>query len=101
MGFCLCVCLLSSFLFERIHYFCLMYSGVCCNESLVWFEVSGFWDTINTGSSRLSCCCLCHGNSTALDQQDQWPLYMLQQFTDDIDFGVSQLKASDLGLGGN
>jgi hypothetical protein len=28
-----------------------------------------------------------------------WPFYPLQQFTDEVDVGVSQLEALDLGLG--
>ena len=34
---------------------------------------------------------LCHGDPAALDQQD-WPLHVFQQLTDDVDFGVGQLK---------
>jgi hypothetical protein len=33
-----------------------------------------------------------------LDLQD-WPLFMLQQFTDGIDVGVDQVKALGLALG--
>jgi len=43
---------------------------------------------------------LCHGDPAALDLQD-WPLHMLQHLTDGVDFGVSQLKAPGLDLGGS
>ena len=36
----------------------------------------------------------------ALDHQDR-PFHVLQQFMDDVDFGVGQLKTLDLGLGGS
>ena len=39
---------------------------------------------------------LCHGYPEALDLQD-WPFLTLQEFIDEIDFGVSQLKTLDLG----
>ena len=43
---------------------------------------------------------LCHGDPAALDEQ-VWPFHMLQQFIDDVDFGVGQLKALDLSLPGS
>ena len=39
---------------------------------------------------------LCHGDPAALEQQD-WPLLDSQPFTNDIDVGVGQLRALDLG----
>ena len=43
---------------------------------------------------------LCHGDPAALDQQD-WPFHVPQPVMDDVDFGVGQLKALDLRLGGS
>jgi hypothetical protein len=43
---------------------------------------------------------LCHGDPETLDQQD-WPFCMLQQFTDNVVFGVGQLRALDPGLAGS
>ena len=40
----------------------------------------------------------CYGDSAALALQ---PPHVLQQFTDEVDIGVGQLKALDLGLGGS
>ena len=47
-------------------------ANVHCNESLVWFKVSGFCYTINTGFSlgllsRHPAIALCHRDLTALD----------------------------------
>lgn len=47
-------------------------------------------------SSQIS---LIHGDPAALVLQNQ-PIHILQQLIDDIDVGVDQLKAQDLGLGG-
>ena len=41
---------------------------------------------------------LCLGDPPTLDQQD-WPFHAFQQFTDDVDLGMGQLKALDLDLG--
>ena len=72
-----------------------------CNESLDWFEASGFCYTINVGSSLglLSVGAPCHGDPAALDMQDQ-PFYVLQQFIDGVDVEIDQLKVLDVGLGG-
>lgn len=43
---------------------------------------------------------LYHGGSEAFDLQDQ-PLHTLQQFTDEKDFEVGQLRAMYLGLAGS
>jgi hypothetical protein len=40
------------------------------------------------------------GDPAALLQQD-WHFHMLQQFTDDVNFGMGELKALDLGLDGS
>ena len=90
-----------------------VYPSVCtswhaddhCNESLIWFKVSDLCHTINIGSSPglllvYSVVTLCHQVPAALDQQDRL-FYVLQRFTDDVDVGVRQLKALDLGLGGS
>ena len=42
---------------------------------------------------------LCHGDPTALDQQE-WPFHMPQQFAEGINIGVGPLKDSNLSLGG-
>lgn len=39
----------------------------------------------------------CHGDSAALELQD-WPLHMLEQFTDGVDGGVGQLAVQILEL---
>jgi hypothetical protein len=69
-----------------------------CNESLAWFEVSGLCDTINTGSLLelllwviLLLPCVME-ILWFLDRQ-YWLFLMLQEFTDGIGLGVSQLKA--------
>ena len=43
---------------------------------------------------------MCHGYLAALDLQDK-TFHEPQQVTDDVDFGVGQLKPLDLGLGGS
>ena len=43
---------------------------------------------------------LCHGDPVVLDQQDK-PFRDPQQFIDNVNFGVGQLKVLDLGLGGS
>jgi hypothetical protein len=49
-------------------------ANVHCNESLVWYEASGFCYSISTGSSLGDTLgytvVLCHGKSTVLDTQD-------------------------------
>lgn len=67
--------------------------------------VQGVWFcyTINIGSSPellLDIPLFLCGASTALDLQVQ-PLHVLQQFMDEVDVGVDQLKALDLSLGGS
>lgn len=52
------------------------------------------WD-----SSQVSCF-LCHEDSAALDLQDCL-FYTLQQFIVEVDLGVGQLNALDVGLGGS
>lgn len=56
-------------------------ANVHCSESLVWFETSGFRDTINIGSSLglLPVILLlpCVMDPAALDQQ-AWPFHMSQ-----------------------
>ena len=63
-------------------------------------RISGVCDTINIRPSGTPpgypVVALCHGDLAGFDQQDQ-PFHTPQQFTDDIDVGMSQLKA--LGLG--
>jgi len=49
------------------------------------------------GASWLSCC-LMSWRSKALEQQD-WPIHKSQSLVGDIDFGVIQFRALDLGLG--
>jgi len=73
-------------------------ANVHCNESLVWFEVSSFYQYwIVTGAPlRYPVFALCHGGPSALDLQD-WPFHTLQQIIDGVDIGVGQLKALDLG----
>lgn len=51
--------------------------------------------TLALDSSQLSCC---FPYPTALDQQD-CPFYMSQSIADDLDLGVSHLRALELGLG--
>ena len=50
--------------------------------------------------SWIGSCCLCHGDPAAFYLQDR-ALHRLQQFTDEVDAGVGQLQALDLGLGGS
>lgn len=40
----------------------------------------------------------CHGDPEALHLQD-WPVPMLQKFTDEVDVGLGQFKALELDLG--
>ena len=74
---------------------------VYCNESFVlvrglWLLLlCQYWILIWT-PLRYPVVALCHGEPLVL--QD-WPFYPLQQFTDEVDVGVSQLEALDLGLG--
>ena len=46
------------------------------------------------------CYPVCHGDPAALALWDR-PFHKLQHFTDEVDVGVYQLKALDLGLGGS
>jgi hypothetical protein len=46
------------------------------------------------------CYPVCHGDPAALALWDR-PFHKLQHFTDEVDVGVHQLKALDLGLGGS
>ena len=77
----------------------LISNTLLCNESLVWFEASGFCYTLNTGSTPGLFFDIpllpCHGDPVAL------VLHTLQQFINGVDVGVGQLKALDLGLGGS
>lgn len=78
------------------------FANVRCNESLDWVEASGFWYTINTGSSPrilsnsllLPCVLICCSCGSA-------GLHVLQQFMDGVDAGLGQLKAQNVGLGGS
>ncbi|XP_051006314.1 centrosomal protein of 97 kDa [Acomys russatus] len=70
----------------------------CVQEEAVRFLWNECW--ILTGSPpSYPAIALCRGDPAAL-QQD-WPFHESQQFTDDGDFGVDQLEALDLGLGGS
>ena len=51
-------------------------------------------------SSQILLCCVCPGDPTALDLQDQ-PFHVLQQFTVEVDVEVGHLKAQNLDLGGS
>ena len=79
-------------LFANVHY-----------ESLIWFETSGLYHTINTGSisgllsDNLLLPCR---DPVALVLQNQ-PLHRPQQFIDGVDAGVGHLRALDLGLDGS
>ena len=42
----------------------------------------------------------CHGDPAVLHRQD-WLFHASQPFADDIDLGVGQFGAGDLGLGGS
>lgn len=75
-----------------------------CNDSLVWFEASGFYHTISTGSSLrlLSDIILmlpCVMEILQLQFCRTRPLYSLQKFTDRLDVGVDQVKILDLCQG--
>lgn len=77
--------------------------NIHCNESLVWFETSGFCYILSVldphwNVSQISCGALCHGDPAALHLQD-WPFHALQQFIPEVDVGMGQLKALDLSLG--
>jgi hypothetical protein len=67
-------------------------ANVHCNESLVWFDISGFYYTIST--IRLSPGLLLDVLLLACFLE----ILQLWQFIDEIDIGVSQPKALDLGL---
>lgn len=75
--------------------FCLnIFTYTYWNESLIWFEASGFCSTVNTGSRDSVGCfvVLCHGDPSALVLQDQL-LHSLWQFIDRVDIGIGELKA--------
>ena len=77
------------------------FANIHGNVSLVWFEASGFCYTINSvlgTPSRCSVVAPCCGDPAALGLY-VWPLPQLQQFIDEVNVGVRQLKAMDLGLG--
>lgn len=74
-----------------------------CNESLVWFKVSGFCRTtlcINTGSSldsfQISCCCCKSWRSSSFGSVGQPPSHAPGQRWHKC--WVGQLKALDLAL---
>jgi len=78
--------------------------NVHCNESLVWFELSGVCDTIHIGSSlgfllviRLLPCVV----EILQFQFGKSGHFTCVKCADDIDLGVGQLKSLDLGLGGS
>lgn len=50
---------------------------------------------------HLSCCCSVPCGSYNFGSGKDWPFHMLQQFKDEVNFGIGQLKALDLGLGGS
>lgn len=51
-------------------------------------------------SSWISCCCpVCHGDPAALDLQNQ-PFQPPQQFIDEVDIGMGQLKVLNMDMGG-
>ena len=78
-------------------------ANVHFNESVVWSEASGFCDIINIGSSSgtppsYPVVALCYGDPAALEQQD-WPFPTSHPLANDIDLGMGQFRALDLGLG--
>ena len=72
-------------------------ANVHCNVSLVWL----LWHCqhwVLTGTPLdYPVAALCHGGPAALGQQD-CPFYVSKLFANEIDFGVGQLSALDLGL---
>jgi hypothetical protein len=78
--------------------------NVYCNESVVWSEISSFFDPISIGSSLeyLPVILLLPYVMEVLQLRISrtGPFHVSQQFTDDIHFGVGQLRALYLGLGG-
>ena len=66
---------------------------------MVWFEISGFGDAINMGSSPGVLLVILLLPCVTEILQDQ-PLCVLQRFIDGVAVGTGQLKALDLGLGG-
>ena len=64
-----------------------------------WRSLLQFWILTRTppGDPVVA---LCPGDPAALDHQD-WPLHTFQPFIDDTDFGVGQLRALSVGLGGS
>ena len=87
----------------------LRMANVHCNESLVWLEISGFCDhqyriliKIPPSHSLPSYPVetLCHGDPATLELQNR-PFHVSQLFADNIDLGVGQFTALDLGLGGS
>jgi hypothetical protein len=75
-----------------LHFQMLIAMGHCFRGLwLLWHHQ--YW--ILTGTSpSYPVVSLCHGHPGVLD----WPFHVLQEFTDDVDFGVGQLKALGLGL---
>ena len=73
-----------------------IFVNVRCSEPLVWLKASGS----SPGPLRYPIVALCHGGPTVLYLHN-WSLHTLQQFIDDVDIEVSQLKTLDLGLGGS
>jgi hypothetical protein len=59
---------------------------IAMNFAMIWFDTSGFYYTINTGSSPELCCC-----PGALDLQDQ-PLHEPSKFLDGVDIEVANPK---------
>lgn len=63
---------------------------------LVWFEKSGFCDTINIGSlfgllsASYSIIALYHKDPHS--ERQEWPFHMSQSFADDLDLGVDHLR---------
>lgn len=76
-------------------------ASVHCSYSVIWFEISGVWDTIKITSSSglLQVIVLCHGDLVASDLQN-CSLHILQSFRDGEDSGVGQFKALNLVLFG-
>ena len=106
--------IMDAVVFSTSHSILLCPYIFCCKCSLQWviashdsisINFSGFCHTRSIlnphqDASQLSCCCPVSSRAPAtLYQQDQ-SFHMPQQFTDDVDFGVGQLKAPVLGLGG-
>jgi hypothetical protein len=86
--------------FPRVYTFVHISSlaNVHGNESLVWFKVTpSILDPHLDFSLSCPVVTLCHGDPAVLDQQDHPLLLCAPMVLDEIDFGVDQLKALDLG----